>query len=100
HEALGVDEIVGARRLGCPEPFDMREIRAETGLGRLGLGEREGQKAEKPCAGAGRQSPHHAHSFLKATSSIRWLAPFVSRRSARGRVGRIFSCRLTRLIRR
>ena len=99
HEAIGVDEIVGARRLGRREPFDMRKVGAATSLGRLGLRERDCQKAEKESAGAGR-SPHHAHSFLKATSSIRWLAPFVKRRSARGRVGRMFSCRLTRLIRR
>ena len=41
-----------------------------------------------------------SYSLRNATSSMRWLAPLVSSRSARGRVGRMFSCRLTRLMRR
>jgi hypothetical protein len=56
-QAVGVDEIAGARRLGRRKPFDVCEIRAATSLGRLGL--RERQKAEKPCAAARRQSPPH-----------------------------------------
>ena len=39
------------------------------------------------------------HSFRSATSSTRWLSPFLRMRSARWRVGRMFSCRLTRLMR-
>ena len=42
----------------------------------------------------------HAQSLRSATFSMRWLAPFVSLRLARGRVGRMFSRRLTRLMRR
>jgi hypothetical protein len=40
-----------------------------------------------------------AYSRRSATSSIRWLALLVRIRSARWRVGRMFSCRLTRLMR-
>src|SRR5262249_21686053 len=39
-------------------------------------------------------------SFPSATSSTRWLSAFFRMRSARWRVGRMFSCRLRRLIRR
>ncbi len=39
------------------------------------------------------------HNRRSATSSTRWLALFVRIRSARWRVGRMFSCRLTRLMR-
>jgi signal transduction histidine kinase/CheY-like chemotaxis protein len=39
------------------------------------------------------------HSRRSATSSTSWLSPFLRIRSARGRVGRIFSRRLTRLMR-
>ena len=39
------------------------------------------------------------HNRRSATSSTRWLAPFLRMRSARWRVGRMFSCRLTRLMR-
>ena len=99
-EAIGIEEVVGARGLGRGEPLDAGERRALTGLGSRGLRRRKAQQADKPRAETGRQSLHHAHSFLRATSSIRWLAPLVRRRSARGRVGRIFSCRLTRLMRR
>ena len=38
------------------------------------------------------------YSFRSATSSTRWLSPFFRIRSARWRVGRMFSCRLTRLM--
>ena len=100
HEAVAVYKIVRSRRTGCGEPLDLGEIRALTGPGRRGRGKRKREDAEKECAGAQRRSPDHPHSFLNATSSIRWLAPFLSSKSARGRVGRIFSCRLTRLIRR
>ena len=99
-EAIGIEEVVGARGLGRGEPLDVGERVAVTGLGGRGLRRRKAQQADKPRAEAECQSPHRAHSFLRATSSIRWLAPFVKRRSARGRVGRIFSCRLTRLMRR
>lgn len=39
------------------------------------------------------------HSLRKATSSTKWLSPLVRMRPARWRVGWMFSCRLTRLIR-
>ena len=39
------------------------------------------------------------HSRRSATSSTSWLSPFLRMRSARGRVGRMFSRRFTRLMR-
>ena len=36
-QPVAVDKIVRSRRLGRGEPFDLGEIRALTGLGRLGL---------------------------------------------------------------
>ena len=42
---------------------------------------------------------HQIQSRRSATSSTRWLSSFLRIRSARWRVGRMFSCRLTRLIR-
>ena len=39
------------------------------------------------------------YNFLSATSSTMWLSAFFRMRSARWRVGRMFSCRLTRLMR-
>ena len=39
------------------------------------------------------------YNFLSATSSTMWLSPFFRMRSARWRVGRMFSCRFTRLMR-
>jgi signal transduction histidine kinase len=39
------------------------------------------------------------HSRRSATASTSWLSPFLRMRSARGRVGRMFSRRFTRLIR-
>ena len=39
-----------------------------------------------------------AYNFRSATSSTMWLSPFFRIRSARCRVGRMFSCRFTRLI--
>ena len=38
------------------------------------------------------------YNFLSATSSIRWSGPFLRMRSARGRVGRMFSRRFFRLM--
>ena len=40
-----------------------------------------------------------SHNFRSATSSTMWLSPFFRMRSARCRVGRMFSCRFTRLMR-
>ena len=99
-QSVAVDEIVRSRRLGRGEPVDLGEIGALTGLGRLRVRRGKRESADKEYAGAQRRSPNHAHSFLSATSSIRWLAPLVRSKSARGRVGRMFSCRLTRLMRR
>src|SRR5579872_3428491 len=95
-KAVSVDEIVRPRGLSRCESLNLGKVRALTGLGRPGSCEgKEG--AEKARTRANTNDPH---SFLSATSSIRWLAPLVKSKSARGRVGRIFSCRLTRLMRR
>ena len=41
-----------------------------------------------------------AYNLRSATCSTRWLSSFFKMRSARWRVGRMLSCRLTRLMRR
>ncbi len=99
-QPVAIDEVVRARGLGRGEPLNLGEIRTLTGLRRLGVRQGKRERADQECRGAQRQSTHDAHSFLSATSSILWLAPFVRSKSARGRVGRMFSCRLTRLMRR
>ena len=100
-QAVGVDEIVGARRLGRGQPLDARED------------PRRGKpRASRPARARGqrrREAMRKAPAPIAATTLTASSAPllrsggsrpFVSRRSARGRVGRIFSCKLTRLIRR
>jgi hypothetical protein len=49
-------------------------------------------------APAAASSARASHSFLSATSSTRWSAPLRRMRSARGRVGRMFSRRFLRLM--
>ena len=57
--------------------------------------------SDAPSGASQRGSGHpRPHNLRNATSSMRWLAPLVSLRLARGRVGRMFSRRLTRLMRR
>ena len=61
-----------------------------------GVGDQEAlYRAFRSTAG-GRRKTHNRRS---ATSSTRWLSLFFRIRSARWRVGKIFSCRLSRLMR-
>ena len=64
-------------------------------------GRRSIWRRSPPSTGSSSEPPRRgaAQSLRSATSSMRWLAPLVSSRLARGRVGRMFSRRLTRLIR-
>ena len=58
------------------------------------------ERDDQPVAGvAGRESALPHQSFLSATSAMAWSAPLRRIRSARGRVGTMFSRRLTRLMR-
>ena len=98
-DPLRVDEVVRAPGPGRGQSRDTAQILAVADRRPSGGGGRR-ETQEKSKSAKGENRPHRlpTHSFRSATSSMRWLAPFVNKRSARGRVGRIFSCRLTRLI--
>ena len=115
----GMDGLEATRRIRAIEAEDERRAHADHRADRERLrrgsrgmpcrryGRLSGQAARPRAAGRGARHVRRGraaaaadgHSRRSATSSTWWLSLFFRMRSARGRVGRIFSRRLTRLMR-